>query len=133
MYTGATCNVVGERNSCSTLMSFGGGRIKSVGRITAAIRHGSVKFDTSFEVVTGEHMPLLSWKSSLRLGFIKICAKIEGMSIIKQFNDVFSGLGRFEGNMTLEVSEGAKPVSSHVPVAMVDSLKLHYKKSRISV
>lgn len=141
--TGATCNIIGVdrlydvipnplvTKSSVILTSFGGSQMKSIGETSVLCRRDDNDFRLRFLIVEGNHMPLLSGKTCQRLGFIKVCAKIDNVqtntnNIVKRYNDVFEGLGLLDGKVTLELNDDAKPVKQvprRVPVAMIEHLK----------
>jgi RNase H-like domain found in reverse transcriptase/Reverse transcriptase (RNA-dependent DNA polymerase)/Integrase zinc binding domain/Integrase core domain len=130
--TGATCNVIGYRNYCElvemeeadlrpttvTIRCFGGAIVKPLGEAVLMCSKDDVEHFLVFQVVSHAHQPLLSASTCRNLSLIKICNKIELTSknseaacrIIKKYDHLFHGIGKFEKTIHLEVDETVKPL-----------------------
>lgn len=129
--TGSEANVIGKNNlkkifdyqpirarkTKTILKSFGGKRIPAIGRVDVECKRRGKIYKIQFQVVEHDHMPLLSNETSRQMGYIKVCSEIqqvedakrEAKNIVKEYSDVFEGLGCFEGKVKLEVDEKATP------------------------
>lgn len=129
--TGSEANVIGKNNlkkifddqpirakkTKTILKSFGGKRIPAIGKVDIECKRKEKIYNIQFQVVEHDHMPLLSNETSRQMGFIKVCSEIqqledakrEAKNIVKEYSDVFEGLGRFEGKVKLELDEKATP------------------------
>lgn len=148
--TAATCNVIGKKNlsklldesdpmlqqSNTIIRNFGNGIIKPLGYIKLCVIRKHMSRDLRFEVVSHNHPPLISSKDSQRLGFVKICQQFaseqtkSAEEILRQFNDVFTGIGSICEPISLEIDNSVRPViqkARRVPVSMKTNLKEEIK------
>lgn len=127
------------------LQSFGGHPIKVLGEVKIPCRRKKQRFRLVLQVVDVNHCPILSSKASRVLGFIKFCKsvkfgkshakepvdslsvyRIAAEKIIEEHKEIFTGYGKFEGEVSLEVDSSVPPsIQSprRVPIAMRNKLK----------
>lgn len=154
--TGASCNVIGIENyrdimkiddpklikTKSKLKCFGGFIIEPLGKVyIQCINEGEVQ-KLEFEVVSNPHIPLLGGQTCKNLGLIHICKEIlqedqnidnneskqkkESKKIIEQFEDVFTGIGRLEGYVKLELDRKIIPkiqTPRRIPIKLREELQ----------
>lgn len=144
--TGATCNVIGINNAKrilnakqlkmdkqqATMKVFGGGTLKSLGRVIIKCVHNENNYNTVFHVVDFEQQPLLSRNTCLQLKLIQLCLTITSdhtsaaQQVIEKYPAVFNGLGNLEGSVHLEVDKSVKPVVQQprrIAVTLRDELR----------
>ncbi|XP_062712611.1 uncharacterized protein K02A2.6-like [Aedes albopictus] len=144
--TGATCNVIGINNAKrilnakqlkmdkqqATMKVFGGGTLKSLGRVIIKCVHNENNYNTVFHVVDFEQQPLLSRNKCLQLKLIQLCLTITSdhtsavQQVIEKYPAVFNGLGNLEGSVHLEVDKSVKPVVQQprrIAVTLRDELR----------
>ncbi|XP_065080058.1 uncharacterized protein K02A2.6-like [Ochlerotatus camptorhynchus] len=127
------------------LQSFGGNPIKVLGEVKIPCRRMKRRYRLVLQVVDVDHCPLLSAKASRVLGFVKFCKsvtfgksdeanspnllnvhRIEAEKIIQGHKGIFSGYGKFEGQVSLEVDHSVTPSIQpprRVPIALRSKLK----------
>lgn len=126
------------------LQSFGGNPIKVLGEVKIPCRRLKRRYRLVLQVVDVDHQPLLSAKASRVLGFVKFCKSvtfgksddakssllrihtIEAEKIIGEHKEIFSGYGKFDGQVSLEVDPSISPSIQpprRVPIAMRNKLK----------
>lgn len=126
------------------LSSYGGHLWKSVGRCKFDIVVSDNVFQLEAEVVRMKASPLLSLQSSEEFGLIKIydCDQLTKTEIkvrnaitkeqvLAEYGDVFTGLGKLDGQYKISIDESVKPVihaPRKVPVAIRDQLKITLDK-----
>lgn len=79
------------------------------------------------------HCPLFSLDTCLSLKLIEVCKSIrmnseeqEANTIINKYQDVFQGLGKLKGDITLEIDNNITPKSEpprRIPIALREQLK----------
>lgn len=97
------------------LKTFGGSVIEPITKIVVECKRKEECYPIEFEIVEHDHIPLLSAKTCEDMGFIKMCSTIQNLGnakknandIVKEFKDVFEGLGCFAGKVKLEIDENA--------------------------
>lgn len=79
------------------------------------------------QVVEGNHRPLLSAKASIALGFVKFnIYRIQAQQIVDSHKNLFSGYGKMEGAVSLEVDSTVLPSIQppwRVPIALRGKLR----------
>ncbi|XP_058810928.1 uncharacterized protein K02A2.6-like [Topomyia yanbarensis] len=128
------------------LQSFGGNPIKVLGQVKVPCRRKGRRFGLVLQVVEGNHCPLLSAKASRVLGFIRFCKtvtfggpnpassstklqnvyRVNAQKIVDKHKDLFTGYGRLEGAVSLEVDHSIRPLIQpprRVPIALRSKLK----------
>jgi hypothetical protein len=68
-------------------------------------------------VVENLHENLLGWPAINELGLIARIGNVEeeAKSPITEFPHLFEGLGKLEGEYTIQLEDGAKPLALHTP------------------
>lgn len=131
-------------SSKTRLHAFGGIPIKVIGEIKLSCRRQGKRYGIMFQVVEGDHLPLLSAKASQELGLVKFCNsltvkesemsseellnryRVKAQEFSENYDKLFSGYGKFEGKVSLEVDESVAPSIQpprRVPIALRDKLK----------
>lgn len=146
--TGAACNVIGLDSLCNILddpnpnvnpsqiklKAYGGKIITPLGEITLKVKFKNKLFNEVFIVTDYDHAPLISSNACEHMQIIQICNLIAppvvknpgAIELLKQFDDVFTGLGLVNGEISLEIDDEVKPSAQaprRVPLAMKDELK----------
>lgn len=123
--------------SKSRLSTIGGHALKVMGDIYLLCVINNQRYKIRFSVVDFDHGPLLSEKACYKLGFIKYCKGLyrtpkeeidrrEADNIIKKYEDVFQGYGKFSGDATIEIDKTVPPsiqAARRVPMALREVLK----------
>ncbi|XP_062713487.1 uncharacterized protein K02A2.6-like [Aedes albopictus] len=129
------------------LQAFGGNSIPVIGQVKIPCRRKDRKYSLVFQVVDVTHGPLLSANVCRILGFVKFCNtvnftapkteqellnvyRIKAQNIVKRHEEVFHGIGKFAGAVSLEVSADVTPSIQpprRVPIAMREKLKEELK------
>ncbi|XP_062699497.1 uncharacterized protein K02A2.6-like [Aedes albopictus] len=118
LYSGASCNLKLDSEQ-AVLRAFGGGSLKSLERTVIPCEHRNQRYKVVFHVVDFEQPPLLSKETCLALQLIKLCYSIKSEQtgsaehIIERYPEVFHGLGKFSGTLSLEVDDNIKPSVQH--------------------
>lgn len=142
--TAATCSVIGYENlkkilesenpeltNCNTrIKGFGDAITYPIGQIVLNVVRYEKKYKLNFYVVSMNQIPLLSSGACNALKLIKVCYQIKEASkakdIIEKYNDVFDGIGKVEGKISLEIDNTVKPIVQaprRVPVMLKDEFK----------
>ena len=124
--TGAQCNVfplstyqklIGKNGALSKskvkLISFSGHRTTPVGKITTLIQHKNRYYPVEFQVVDLQNTaPILGVLTSQELGLVKRMhtVKTEQQDILKNYPDLFEGLGCLPVEHHIELNETIEPV-----------------------
>lgn len=127
-----TANKNVKLNKCNvTLEAYGGFKISPLGSINIDCLFKNNKFNIRFVVVEGNLTPILGLSSCINLNLV---SKVDSMSalnkdsFIKQNQDVFMGLGKFNKKCTLKLKKNAQPVARpprRVALAIKGKLKAH--------
>ena len=119
----STCKLKMYNGICST----------PVGQVTTTLVNNGKTARVTFQVVDLPEQPLLGAKSSLALGCIKIGSNVEFVNritntrdgelreLLREFDEIFHGLGRLEGEVKIHLKESAIPVQCpprRVPAAL---------------
>ena len=151
--TGATCNVISYGDVCALLQTaepplrkstvrlklFDGSVMKPRGEIDFLVEYRGVRYSLQFQVVSKSNRPLISFESCEKLGLLKLDVdensvnKVDGVdnspvtkeTVVKEYNDVFHGLGHIGDSMFVLSSE-VKPVQHtprRIPIALQDKVK----------
>ena len=143
--TGATCNVICLIKDVCTIMQtdtphlqsetthlkcYDNSIITTLGQCTLQCQYENKQHKLQFKVITGSQHPLLSGTTCTELGLItvhSICnVSVNSANLIKQYSDVFEGLGCLGDEYHIELDPGVSPVQHvprRVPVAMKHQLK----------
>ncbi|XP_058828067.1 uncharacterized protein K02A2.6-like [Topomyia yanbarensis] len=129
------------------LQGFGGSNIPVIGQVKIPCQRKGRKYNLVLQVVDVSHGPLLSANVCRILGFVKFCNtvkftapkseqellniyRVKAQDIVKQHEEVFQGIGKFSGTVSLEVSPDITPSIQpprRVPIAMREKLKEELK------
>lgn len=155
--TGSTCNVLpfhlyaqitGDRNGRKlkpghTLVQHNLQEEKAKGKAMLNIEREGKEATLLFQIVEGPVQPLLSLAASERLGLVRIMAsdtihqvvhanlQVEDDPILKEYQDVFTGLGRLPEKHHISVDKTVRPVvhaPRKVPVAIRDTLEMELNR-----
>jgi len=104
--------------------------INTVGQYTLQCVYNKKTYQLTFKVIEGNHPPLLSGTACVQLSLITVhdVCNVTSTSnkLIKQYHDVFEGLGLIGEDYRIEIDETIQPIQHvprWVPVAMKDCLK----------
>jgi len=130
--TGATCNVMNRKDylritgrrdlrgittSRARLRLYDGSIMRPLGSCTMIARRNDVEYPLMFQVVDSPQKSLLSVRSCQDLGFVTI-HPVSSLSscdpLILKYDDVFQGIGCFNGDLHLITNQSIKPVQ-HTP------------------
>ena len=114
------------------LSSYGEFKVKPVGKLNLSCKVQEMEQTLRFFLVAVESPPILGLSACQKLNFVR---RVETLAqspltkseIIKEFSDVFSGLGRMEGEYHIELDDKVEPVihpSRRVPYSLLEKLKL---------
>ena len=136
------------KRTSATLKMYNGSTMSPLGECTLRCTKGEVCKDVDFFIADEDVRPLLGAETCQELNFIKVmvndipysetvnsvnvkCQPKHGVlteeQILKDYRDVFEGLGCMEGLCHLEVDQTVRPVI-HPPVALRDRLKEELEK-----
>ena len=90
-------------------------RLPVQGLFMGKIRHGDTEVT---EEVPRAYLPLLGWPAIESLGLLQRVNTVMNTNteqIVKQYPNLFDGLGKLEGNYTICMEEGAKPFAVTTP------------------
>jgi RNase H-like domain found in reverse transcriptase/Reverse transcriptase (RNA-dependent DNA polymerase)/Integrase zinc binding domain len=115
------------------LVAFGNSIIVPNGVISLDCVHGEISVKLKFVVTPTESVPLLGLEACVQLGLIKKIGQVKNPNKVitkadwlKEYDDVFSGLGCLPGEYTIRIKTDAVPKvepSRRVPLALRDRLK----------
>ena len=123
------------------LQGFGGSQTNVLGKVFLDGMKKGTEFNLKFYVVDISHNPLLSAKTSLSLGLIKLCnatyknndkraeeikLEKEAEDLVKKYKDIFNGYGCLKDQVDLEVDKNIKPViqkARRIPIHLREKLK----------
>ena len=131
--TGATCNVISYGDVCALLQNakpplrkstvrlklFDGSVMKPRGEIDFVVEYRGERHSLQFQVVSKSNRPLISFESCEKLGLLKLdidetnVNKVDSFdnstltkeTVVKEYNDVFHGLGYIGDSMFVLSSE----------------------------
>ena len=119
--------------SNATLTAYTGDQLTVRGKINLTCAYKNKSVNTDFYIVESTAPPLLSLKTSLDLGLIQLTHSIDRTenyldktAILKQYKDLFDGIGQLSGTCSLHLKENAIPVvcpPRKVPFGLQDKLK----------
>ena len=108
--------------------------ISTCGKFTGTFAMGEHQEDEEIYVVKGLSKPLLGRPAISKLGLVRRIATVEGdqaLSPKDQFPSLFRGLGRMEGDYTIELYDDAKPfaltTSRRVAIPLLKSVRQELK------
>ena len=120
------------------LQSYTGQSLDVKGKININCSYRDHTVKQEFIVVDIHHsQPILGLKTCLNLNIIKLVLSIEDTkfmtkdSVLKEFQDTFTGLGNLEGEITIHLKPDATPVvhpPRRVPFALRDKLQAELKR-----
>ena len=110
------------------LYGYSGKPLDVKGMCTLPCSHKSMDMELLFYVVSTTAPPVLGLRACMELKLIELILSVkeEKTNIVKEFADVFDGLGLFPGKHTLKVDPSVSPVihpPRRVPHALRDSVK----------
>lgn len=125
------------RNSNTQLLSYNNTKINTFGQITLSCFDSAQKRKQNilFEVVDGDLQPILGREACSSLGLISrngsidsisVDGKIEAAKLIKEFDDVFEGLGKLPGTCHINLKPDSVPVLRYrkrIPESLHERLK----------
>ena len=138
------------KKSNATLTMYNGNVMHPVGKCKLNYTRGSCPYILEFQVVDGDVKPFLCAESCQKLQFLKVLVndslnhrvdavaqdfqpdnpvfkpKFNSTYILKEYADVFEGLGLLEGHYLIEIGPTVKPVvhpPRRVPVTLNELLK----------
>ena len=153
MDTGAECNVLPltvyqnvtgdkdlkkvDKNKRSVLVLANGYEQPVEGRAVVRVNRGSQTHQMVVNVVKGQgNEPILCKKTLIEMGMIKILDSDQKPRVsvvntacdplLQEFNDVFEGLGKLEGQYSIVTDRSVKPVihpPRRLPVALIDQVQ----------
>jgi len=87
------------------------------GKFTGKLRTGTQEAEEEIYVVKGLNKPLLGRPAITELKLVQRVAAVnhEELSPMEQFPALFEGLGKLQGNYTIQLQEGAKPFALSTP------------------
>ena len=142
--SGAQCNIIPIhifnqiknkppiQNSNTILRTYGGNSIPLIGVCTMTVKFQHKTVNALFYIVNVNNAkPLMGLNSSQDLNIITINTvesdnKSKNNSILEQYDDIFKGLGKADGEYTIKLSENAKPTihsPRKVPLTVLPKLK----------
>ena len=92
--------------------------ISTLGKFMGTLMIGAQQVEEEIHVAKGLSKSLLGQPSILNLGLVKCIAAVDGGSDLSpedQFPSLFQGLGRLEGEYTIELQDDAKPFALTAP------------------
>lgn len=116
------------------LQAFGGFPINVLGEIRISCRRNGKRYKILFQVVEGDHRPLLSAKASRELGLVKYCNNVtvnesftDPENILKKYrtkaekiaadhDNLFAGYGKFEGKLHWKLTSRLRRLYNHQDV-----------------
>ena len=129
--TGADCNAISisQLKSCgikenqiqksrNKLVAYSGDQIKIIGQVLLQVEHKGKFYPLKFYVTHGEPTPILGRSASVELGVVqRIYAlteqkRITEESLFKEYDDLFTGLGKIPVEYHIEINKDATPVIS---------------------
>uniref|UniRef100_A0ABM0MBB2 Uncharacterized protein K02A2.6-like n=1 Tax=Saccoglossus kowalevskii TaxID=10224 RepID=A0ABM0MBB2_SACKO len=149
--TGATCNVMTYNDLCdikqhgkpalekttARLKLYDDSIVNAIGECNLICKVKDKEYTLNFKVIAGKQKPLLSGDTCTNMGLITLnvvnsisqeatptCTSKD--NVIKQYNDVFEGLGCLPGEYKIEIDSTIKPVQ-HVPRRVPIPLKAKLK------
>ena len=142
--SGAQCNIIPIhifnqiknkppiQNSNTILRTYGGNTIPFIGVCTMTVKFQHKTVNALFYIVNVNNTkPLMGFNSSQDLNIITISTvesdnKSKNNSILQQYDNIFKGLGKADGEYTIKLSENAKPTiysPRKVPLTVLPKLK----------
>ena len=147
--TGAQCNVIPLSvysqlrqpppimQTKQRLYSYTGQLLDVRGSIDINVSYKGTTLKQSFAIVDIHHsQAILGLKTSLSLNIIKLVLSVDSShmtneSVLKEFEETFTGLGSLEGEITIHIRPDAIPVvhpPRRVPIALRDKLQAELKR-----
>ena len=143
--TGATCSTMSYKDyksitneapdpSMKVFKLYDNTTIKSMGHTRMKCKTNSKRIYIHFEIIKENDTSLLSGSAAEALGLIKFDENIFQLKainltkeqVIKEYKDVFTGLGKMPGFYHIEMDNNTKPVQDHprrVPILLKEELK----------
>lgn len=100
-----------------------------MGHFMGKLKHKRNKFEQEMYVVKRLHKPLLGQPAIQALGLVKRIeeVQVEKQSQIEQHPNLFTGLGKLQGEYTIKLQDGAKPYALTTPRRVPIPLKKRVK------
>ena len=126
------------------LTTYGGELLAVKGTCSLLCKHKDNSMMLKFYIVDTKAPPILGMRASLDLSLIKLILAVTGedkepdtdsQSLLKEYADVFQGIGEFPGECNLHVDPSATPVvhpPRRVPIALRERLKQELDKMEAS-
>ena len=128
-----------EESEMKLRVYYSGDYTNPVGQCTAILINGEIGVRVTFQVVDLPEQPLLSAATAVALGCITLGTNVEFVDqvqhstshqnrlklLVQEFDDVFKGLGRLEGDVRMHLKENSKPVQCpprKIPVALKEDI-----------
>ena len=142
--TGATCNVMSYTDLCGVQQSnnpsmkptttrlkfYNNNTIRALGECTLHCQYKKSSYHIHFNIISGTQKPLLSARTCQAMGLITVNTinHIKDLEdpLIKQYEDVFQGMGCLPGDYHIDVNPTVPPVQHlprRVPLPLKDRLK----------
>lgn len=120
------------------LTAYGGGKIRCIGTVLLKCSTGDIAKTLEFFIVDEYAAPILGYCACVDLGLIQITNpqihEIQPITIpesIRQFEDVFRGIGKMEGKVTIRIKPRTHPVvhpPRRVPFSLMGKLQDELKR-----
>lgn len=136
--TGAECNVISEKTYSSLdikgrlsaskckLVAYTGHKMTSLGKKLITCEYKGQKHKIEFEIIQKDAPAILGRDACQKLGLVKRLYEIgKDTDILKDFEDLFSGLGCLPGKHHIEIDHTVRPVihaPRKIPVALRDKV-----------
>lgn len=153
--SGASCNVLPKKylpegtevqKTNKLLTAYNKEQIEALGTARVSMRNPKTrkKYNAEFVIVSDNYTPLIGARAAQQMGFLVVqhhniqlvsnnevfatsqSSPLTKDQVLTKFTDIFSGLGKMEGKLHLEVDESVLPVvmpPRRVPVALKEKLK----------
>lgn len=144
--TGSQCNILSKSlydkissgklaKSKSRLVSYSGHRIDTTGKANLSLCYKGKYYVADFEIVSENSEPILGLSTCLDLKLVKRVNSVSGNQdpklLVKEYEDLFHGLGCLPGIHHIEIDKSVKPVvhpPRRVPFALKRKVKHELEK-----
>lgn len=136
--TGAECNVLAERSyrsletnsrlkvSSCKLLTYSGHQMSPVGKATLTCEYKGRSHLIDFQIIDADAPAILGRETCEELGMVKRIHEIKaGNDLLKDFDDLFTGLGCLPGHHHIQIDPEISPVihpPRRVPIALKDKI-----------
>lgn len=114
------------------LRSYTGHRIENIGKTKLSLSvEGTIRGEVWFELVNGDHQPILGLSASKKLGLVKRIDDLTVTNILNKFPDCFEGIGCLSREHKIVIDKNVQPVingARGVPLSMTDKVKVELQK-----